>query len=115
MAAVCSKIYFLNRSLFHRNLVVSKCEVQLCKNLGLAQSLQQGINARQRELVSHSLLVEGPVINAHAPPAILFGDKQDRRAVGTRTRPNETLSQESPSPAPPFHPAQLAQVGKVVD
>ena len=43
---------------------------------------------------SHSLFIEGPVVNAHTPPAVLFGDKQDRRAVGTRTGPNETLSKE---------------------
>ena len=45
-------------------------------------------------MVSHSLFVEGPVVNVHAPSAILFGDKQNRRTVGTRTGLDETLSQE---------------------
>ena len=36
MASVSTKSYFLYRRLFHRNLVVSRCEVQLHKNLSLA-------------------------------------------------------------------------------
>ena len=40
MAKVCMKSYFLYGRLFHRNLVVTRCEVQLRENSGLAQPLQ---------------------------------------------------------------------------
>ena len=40
VASVSTKSYFLDRRLFHRNLVVTRCEVQLHKNLSLTQSLQ---------------------------------------------------------------------------
>ena len=75
VASVNMKSCLLYRRLFHHNLVVARCEVQLCKNLGLAQRLQQRINVRQWELIPHSLFVEGLVINAHTPPAVFFGDK----------------------------------------
>ena len=45
-------------------------------------------------MVSHSVFIEGLVINAHMPSAVFFGDEQNWRAGGTRTGPNETLSQE---------------------
>ena len=64
------------------------------KTLAWPSLSRRRINARQRELILHSLFVEGPVVDTHTPPAVLFGDKQDRRAVGTRTGPDETLSQE---------------------
>ena len=46
MASVSTKSHFLYRCLFHCNLVIARCKVQLHKNLGLAQSLQQRINVR---------------------------------------------------------------------
>ena len=41
MAAVSMKSCLLYRRLFHRNLVVARCEVQLCKNLSLTQPLKK--------------------------------------------------------------------------
>ena len=67
------------------------------------------------ELILHNLFVEGPIIDAYTPSAILFKDKQNWRAVGTRTGSNKTPEPGGPSPAPPFHPAQLVQVGMVAD
>ena len=64
------------------------------KYFALPQAVQQVVNARQRITVLDGLLVQSPIVNAHAPPTILLRNEEDRGAVRALRRSDVSLGQQ---------------------
>ena len=94
VAPMCPEGRLWNVVLLHGYPMITGGKVYSGEVFGLPQLIQQVVDPRQRVAVLDRLFVQSPIINAHAPPSILFRNKKDRGAVRALRRADVALSKQ---------------------
>lgn len=69
----------LHICVLHQDLVIATTQIQLGEESGAAELIQQLVNHRNRKFITNRLQVQGPVVDAETPRAILFLHEEYRQ------------------------------------